>query len=230
MSGRKMLEIGQRHIGEKYVFGALVPKDKEDYAGPWDCAEFVTWAVFQVSQKLYGCANNDGDPSSADSYTGFWARDAKKLGKIVTINEALQTPGAAILRIAGNGAIGHIVISDGKGGTVEAHSTKTGVINSVVSGRRWDYGVLVPWIEYEQTTIPNVKGVNKKPAKIIYRLTKPLMKGPEIKEIQKRLGISADGIFGPQTFNAVRSFQNAEGLTPDGEVGPKTLAELGLNF
>ena len=46
--------------------------------------------------------------------------------------------------------------------------------------------------------------------------------------IQKALGILADGIYGSQTKKAVMQFQQQHGLAVDGEVGPLTLAALGL--
>jgi lysozyme family protein len=47
--------------------------------------------------------------------------------------------------------------------------------------------------------------------------------------VQRALGISADGIVGPQTRRAIRRFQRANGLVVDGIVGPQTLAALGLS-
>jgi peptidoglycan DL-endopeptidase CwlO len=47
--------------------------------------------------------------------------------------------------------------------------------------------------------------------------------------VQQKLGISADGVFGPQTRTAVRAYQRAHGLTVDGVVGPQTLGSLGLS-
>lgn len=38
--------------------------------------------------------------------------------------------------------------------------------------------------------------------------------------------VTPDGIFGPQTENAVKAFQNLFGLTPDGIVGPATWSKL----
>ena len=43
------------HSGEKYVLGAVVPKEHSDWVGPWDCAEFVAWGIYQVSGRLIGC-------------------------------------------------------------------------------------------------------------------------------------------------------------------------------
>lgn len=58
-------------------------------------------------------------------------------------------------------------------------------------------------------------------------------KGPEVVRLQKNLisvGESipsgADGVYGQETLNAVRSFQKKAGLNIDGIAGPKTLREL----
>jgi peptidoglycan hydrolase-like protein with peptidoglycan-binding domain len=48
-------------------------------------------------------------------------------------------------------------------------------------------------------------------------------------QIQQKLGLSADGVFGPQTLRAVKGFQASHGLTVDGVVGPQTLGALGLS-
>jgi peptidoglycan hydrolase-like protein with peptidoglycan-binding domain len=49
-----------------------------------------------------------------------------------------------------------------------------------------------------------------------------------VSAVQSKLGISADGVFGPQTGAAVKHFQAAHGLTVDGIVGPATAQALGL--
>ena len=53
-------------------------------------------------------------------------------------------------------------------------------------------------------------------------------RGHSISILQRHLGIAADGVFGPGTAHAVRSFQRAHGLTADGVVGPATWAALGI--
>ncbi len=55
-------------------------------------------------------------------------------------------------------------------------------------------------------------------------------RGPAVVALQRRLGISADGVFGRQTQRAVKAFQRRHGLVADGIVGPRTAAALGLRL
>lgn len=50
--------------------------------------------------------------------------------------------------------------------------------------------------------------------------------GEQVKQVQAKLAVVVDGIFGPITEAAVRAFQRDHGLVPDGIVGPLTWAAL----
>lgn len=53
-------------------------------------------------------------------------------------------------------------------------------------------------------------------------------KGKEVKELQEFLNIGADGIFGKGTEASVKKWQSENGLTADGIVGPATWDAMGL--
>jgi peptidoglycan hydrolase-like protein with peptidoglycan-binding domain len=52
--------------------------------------------------------------------------------------------------------------------------------------------------------------------------------GSTVAALQRALGITADGVYGPNTRRAVRRYQRNQGLQVDGIAGPVTLAHLGL--
>jgi len=232
-TGQDLIHKAEAHLKEQYHLGVLVPKNNPNWRGPWDCSEFASWCVFQVSHQLYGCENDSSAPDLAKAFTGFWQRDAQTLGRKITIQQAAGTPGAAVLRFPVPGGVGHIVFSDGSGGTIEAHSRNTGVIKGKLAGRRWDIGILVPDIEYQMGT--QTAGPIAAPA-TIFRLTDPLMSGAAVRRIQTALEAKGfnpgeiDGTFGTHTSAAVIAFQIDQGLAADGEVGTQTAAALGISL
>jgi transglycosylase-like protein/putative peptidoglycan binding protein len=50
-----------------------------------------------------------------------------------------------------------------------------------------------------------------------------------VRALQQKLGVSADGVYGPKTRAAVKRFQRAHGLAADGVAGAQTLAALGVS-
>jgi hypothetical protein len=53
-------------------------------------------------------------------------------------------------------------------------------------------------------------------------------KNDVVKQVQKVLGLSSDGIFGSGTEAAVKEYQKKNGLTADGIVGSGTLSKMGI--
>lgn len=224
-----IVALARTHIGETYVLGARAPMGNKDWRGPWDCAEFCSWCLYQASGILFGVEPRH-DPIRADAYTGYWAAQTREAGAAVAIEQAVGIAGAFLLREPQSGRVGHIAISDGTGGTVEAHSSRLGVIAGQAGGRRWDYGILVPGIRHFTSASPVAVAP---PAAGILRLTDPMMRGDEVRKLQQSLadlGLhpgAIDGVFGPQTEVAVAQFQASKGLLVDGEFGPATRKAIG---
>lgn len=229
--GDKMLALAESRIGEKYV-NVNVPKNNPNWHGPWDCAEFMSWLVYQVGGFLYGCLDNNGDPATTEAYTGAWQQDVRELGKAIPVKEAAETVGAILLRYPpAPGKMGHIVVSDGAGSTVEAMGTAYGVRRGKVAGRVWDTGVLIPNFTYRQG-----KQFKAKPLPDIYGIGRPDMKKAVVEDIQRALAAlnidpgPIDGDYGPNTAAAVAAFQAIKGLIVDGQVGPQTAKRLNVTL
>lgn len=63
-----------------------------------------------------------------------------------------------------------------------------------------------------------------------FNLTRKLQKGctgDDVKKLQKKLGVTADGIFGPATEKALIKYQKSKGWTPSGVVRTKTAHSFG---
>lgn len=213
----QIIAAARSRIGQRYVLGARAVYSQSSYAGPWDCAELVTWACYQATGILYGVT------PSGDAYSGAWAAEPRER---ISAQVAAATPGAVLIRRPGAaGQIGHVAISLGRGATVEAHSTRHGVIESTAIGRRWDSGLLLPGLAYQ------LQGPMLLYPPQVYRIG---TSGPKVEALQARLTAlgyqpgPVDGVYGQRTAEAVRDYQLRAGLVPDGEAGPVTLAALAL--
>jgi N-acetylmuramoyl-L-alanine amidase len=230
-TGQAMLEIAMQHLGQQYE-NVQVPKDNANWHGPWDCAEFMSWIVFQGAGILYGCLDDQADPSSADAYTGSWRHDSMVRGTRIPVDKAASIKGAFVLRFPpAPGKMGHIVLSDGTGGTVEAKSHAEDVKRDTLHNRRWDTGVLIPGVTYENGGAP----LTVHPPTKVIRMG--VANDPDVvKAIQRALEVAGidpggvDGKYGPKTTAAVAAFQRVNGLVVDGEVGPETAGKLGITL
>ena len=69
-------ELAIRHEREPYVLGARAPLTNAKWKGPWDCAEFASWCLYQATGVLFGVMPRH-NAVSADAFTGFWADQAR---------------------------------------------------------------------------------------------------------------------------------------------------------
>ncbi|YAL83237.1 peptidoglycan DD-metalloendopeptidase family protein [Dermacoccaceae bacterium W4C1] len=118
-------------------------------------------------------------------------------------------------------------------GTVRGTALATGAVLTVPAGAAGM--ALAGSADAATTAAPAVKASAAVPTRVAVK-TAPTStvvvlrygsKGELVKTLQKRLGISVDGSFGPATLAAVKSYQGSKGLVRDGYVGPATWAKLG---
>lgn len=180
-TGKGMVELALKHVGERYV-NVLVPKNNANWKGPWDCAEFMSWLVYQEGGFLYGCVDNAANPATVEAYTGAWVKDSANLGTRIPVNQAAGIVGGIVLRYPpAPGKMGHIAICDGTGKTIEAKGAAFGVVQDRVHGRRWDTGVLVPGIYYET----NGAGIDVQPATGNFSAGSPFQNRDVVRKIQE---------------------------------------------
>jgi lysozyme family protein len=245
MRGTDILESAKSHVGERYILGAHAPLTNKNWTGPWDCAEYTSWLAYQTYGLVYGCGTTG--LSGADPYSGFWADDARTRGRKVSAAVAAATPGAFLIRLPVTKPIkriGHVAISIGNGSVYEAAGANLGVRVGPIEGRRWDMGVLLPGVDYDNHPADGTDPTHPEadapdgiaPGVLILRQQESPTFDDHVVEVQAALkdrGIDPgkiDGLFGPLTEAAVYTFQLAEGLLPDGEVGPLTGSALGLPY
>jgi putative chitinase len=73
---------------------------------------------------------------------------------------------------------------------------------------------------------PVLKKSSKKKGSVEYVTISIGDNNDTVKAVQAKLGLTADGIFGPGTKRAIKEYQTKSGLTPDGVAGPATLQKL----
>ena len=232
-TGTELLQLAEKHLGEKYV-NVLVPKDNPNWKGPWDCAEFASWVVYQKLGILYGCTDNAGNPATTEAYSGAWVRDAEN-GPLIATDQATANKMAGILLLRRPplpGHMGHVAISDGKGGTVEAAGTGLNVRRGKVEGRVWHHCVQIPGVAYTATG----SVVVPKSLPFLLTLEDPNIKSALVGRVQRALKEAGfnpgvlDNAYGPHTVAAVAAFQRTHRLVSDGAVGPLTAKKLGVDW
>ena len=183
----------------------------------WDCSGLTSERA-----KLFGLKYAHGSNSS-------WNKDCEHKGELT---KGLKLPVGAWVYTGTEKSKPHIGIVVDDEWVVEAQGTNAGVVRTRITNSKWKFWGLGKGIEFD--FIPGVKNKESKPkteSKKKYPTLRRGAKGEYVKELQTLLAkdgsmIVVDGIFGPGTQSAVRSFQRRHNLEVDGIVGPKTWGEL----
>ena len=235
----ELIDVGSSRVGQKYILGAQVPLNNANWSGPWDCAEFASWCVFQAYGFIFG-ANSKTDVTKAEPWSGFWAAEASKSGRVIPWQDALKIEGAVLIRKPAPGKIGHVAFSMGDGErTLEARGAAFGVgIFGGAGARAWSFGCLLPNVDYDLAldAIPGPPPAGKTFPEGYLWWKKPPFKSAVVFAAQRALkgkGIDPgpiDGEFGENTHKAVAAFQLQNGVEVDGVIGPTSAKKLGLAF
>lgn len=171
-----------------------------------DCSGLFVWAFKQLGESIYHGSNT------------IWKKYCSNKGKITTTTELKAGTAVFLTR---NGNRHHIGLYVGGGTVVEAKGTAYGVVTSKLS--HWD-----EWGELKQVSYSDGEGGAEN------MTIRKGSRGDLVVTLQKKLiefgnDLTADGIFGEKTENALKLFQTSKGLTVDGICGPATWAAFGID-
>lgn len=197
-----------------------VPKGRDKnhyYIG--DCSPWIGGYAADCSGLLVGACRSV-KASFGDVSSKGWINSCKKQGNM---KDMPDVAGLVLWRE------GHVGLYIGDGMQIEARGTDYGVVVSPVDTQKWTkWGYSEHFIYEEPEPVPTVWTVSR-----ILKLVSPMMKGDDIKELQRRLKAEGhdagnpDGIFGDKTKKAVEAYQKAVKLTVDGKAGKNTITKLG---
>lgn len=132
---------------------------------------------------------------------------------------------------------GHVGVYLGDGKVAEAKGIDYGTIISDIGDTAWKYGLTFSWMDYDiKESVPSneitYKGNN--PYDMPSGLIRRGSRGEGVKWLQWELNeagynIDIDGIFGTNTYNATRKFQQSCKIGVDGICGDDTKARLVAN-
>lgn len=173
-----------------------------------DCSGLFVWAYDQLGLDIYHGSNT------------IFAKHTSKTGMLYGEVEIL--PGTAVFQVT-EGRRTHIGLYVGDGKVIEAHGTRSGVIESDLSD--WDeWGTLsavdYSGVEPDRVTLDSLKALRKGDSGLTVKWLQDLLLAAG-----HDLG-KADGVYGSKTKAAVEDFQRKHGLTVDGVAGKKTIAAL----
>lgn len=125
---------------------------------------------------------------------------------------------------------GHVGVYIGGGYVIEARGHKYGVVKTKLKSRPWLWWGYCPYIEYPDA----VPAQPVKKVSVALPVLKQGMKGKPVKAAQLLLigsgyklnKYGADSDFGGETLQAVKEFQQNNGLTADGVIGSATWCKL----
>lgn len=136
-TGQDLVNLFLSQEGDEYEWGAKPDPDDPD-PDEGDCSGYVAWVInrLKVSPKFPHGSVNQLD-------------HCRYYGLEISVQEAIDTPGALLFRVGVKGRGNHVAMSLGDGFTIEAAGEEYGVIRAGTgSNRKFNHGCLVPGVDY----------------------------------------------------------------------------------
>lgn len=134
-TGKAVVAKAMTQAGDPYIFGTEVDLNDPD-PDAFDCSELVQWV----------CAQLKVVPTMPDGAI-YQRNHCQKYDTIITMAEAVKTPGALLFRIQADGS-NHVVISRGDGSTIEAKGTAYGVGIFSLNTKNFTHAAKIPGVSY----------------------------------------------------------------------------------
>nr|WP_295681480.1 NlpC/P60 family protein [uncultured Lachnoclostridium sp.] len=153
------------------------------------CKKWVGKVTADCQGLIEGYLNDTDKDGVVESEEGTYDTTADNAYNKATAKGAISTMDKSIIGQCVRYP-GHVGVYIGNGKVIEARGFNYGVCITNLSARPWTH-----WYEHPEIKYKKVKRALK--------LTSPRMKGDDVKELQRLIGVDDDGVYGPDTDKRV---------------------------
>ena len=203
----KKAESQKGNKGTKYCKAYGVPK------GTAWCVIFLWWTFKECNASKLFC---NGEKTAWVPTVDEWG----KKSKLIVKKDSGKQGDIIVFDWGNDGTRDHVGLivkknKDGSYTTIEGN-TSGGIVANKTRYQKDIYHIIRPKYEPEKKEPYNLK-----------RKLKKGMTGDDVKHLQKQLGVTTDGIFGPATEKALTKYQKGKGWKPSKKCGKKTAHSFG---
>lgn len=235
-TGKGLVKFVKSKLGTPYVYGAKAENGKLTLshlnflrrAYP----NVVTASYYNQAKKYVGrvccdCSSLANSWYCGTKYQYGTAQLFQKAKKRMSIKNWKKFPLGTIVYKEG-----HVGVYIGNGKVIEAKGINYGTVKTNITDTNWQYGLLMPWIDYSTGIKKSTKAKKKNPYNKPTKTLKRGSKGEGVKWVQFELNeagytkVTIDGKYGISTENAVKKFQRSCKMKQTGKVGSKTRKNL----
>jgi hypothetical protein len=154
-----------------------------------ECKKWIGQVTSDCHGLIEGYLNDTDQDGVVESGEGTYDTAADNAYNKATVKGTISTMDKDMIGLCVRYR-GHVGVYIGNDQVVEARGFNYGVCITNLSARPWTHWYEHPDIEYKK-------------AKRVLKLTSPRMKGEDVKELQRLIGVDDDGVYGPDTDNRV---------------------------